>query len=161
MERAVVRRLAEEVNRLVAARRDLGRELRDWPCSLPDLTLLGALDRHGLQRVTELAADLGVDASVVSRQVSRLVAAGWVERTTDPDDGRSHPLRVTEAGTRLLDDSRDQVIDRWDAALAGWSEHELATLTHAIHRLHADLTGGSLGGTVPTRHTEPQKAAIA
>lgn len=36
-----------------------------------------------------------------SRLVDRLVGAGWVERTTAPDDRRRHVLRLTPAGRDL------------------------------------------------------------
>ena len=62
---------------------------------------------------------LSVDLSVASRQVAALVLAGYVRRDRDPEDGRAHILRPTEAGTRVLTDSHRRMVatatERWPA----------------------------------------------
>ena len=76
---------------------------------------------------------------MVSRQVSALVATGLVERTVDPRDGRSHPVRITPAGRTALERSRAAVLARWEQALSRWSDDDLDHLAAGLRRLRHDL----------------------
>src|SRR5215217_9622071 len=55
--------------------------------------LLLPLERDGDQRSSALALQVGVDVSVVSRQLAVLERLGYVERRPDPQDGRASLLR--------------------------------------------------------------------
>ncbi|MCW2532040.1 MAG: transcriptional regulator, MarR family, partial [Blastococcus sp.] len=57
--------------------------------------LLVPLERHGDQRCSVLALQVGVDVSVASRQIAVLERLGYVERRPDPQDGRASLLRLT------------------------------------------------------------------
>jgi DNA-binding MarR family transcriptional regulator len=102
-------------------------------------TALAVVHRCGPVRVSEVAEQLSVDLSVASRQVAALALAGYVEREPDPDDRRATRLRITEAGTRVLGDSHRRMVATATAALAGWSEEELATLAAQLERLREDF----------------------
>ena len=52
---------------------------------------------HGL-RITTLGSDVLLTQPGMSRLITRLEAAGLVERVDDPDDGRACRIRLTEAG---------------------------------------------------------------
>src|SRR4051794_39773391 len=52
---------------------------------------------HGL-RITELRSDVLLTQPGISRLITRLEAAGLVERVDDPDDGRACLIRLTAAG---------------------------------------------------------------
>jgi DNA-binding MarR family transcriptional regulator len=49
-------------------------------------------------RLSELATVTNMTLSHLSRVVSRLEKAGWVQRTPDPDDGRYTRASLTDAG---------------------------------------------------------------
>jgi DNA-binding MarR family transcriptional regulator len=59
--------------------------------------------REGL-RITELRSDVLLSQPGISRLITRLEAAGLVERLDDPDDGRACRIRLTEAGARAQRD---------------------------------------------------------
>jgi DNA-binding MarR family transcriptional regulator len=59
--------------------------------------------RDGL-RITELRSDVLLTQPGISRLITRLEAAGLVERLDDPDDGRACRIRLTEAGVRAQRD---------------------------------------------------------
>src|SRR3954454_243693 len=61
-----------------------------WAMLLP-------LERDGDQRCSALAAQVGVDVSVASRQLAVLERLGYVERRPAPPEGRGSPLRPTHA----------------------------------------------------------------
>jgi DNA-binding MarR family transcriptional regulator len=53
-------------------------------------------------RVSDLASQLDVERSTVSRRVTELVRLGMVKRSTDPDDRRAAVLELTRPGERAL-----------------------------------------------------------
>src|SRR3954466_7993020 len=101
--------------------------------------MLVPLERDGDQRCSALAAQVGVDVSVASRQLAVLEKLGYVERRPDPQDGRASLLRLTPAGAQGPP-APPAVRSDWAlAALAGWDEAEARQLTGLLARLVADL----------------------
>jgi DNA-binding MarR family transcriptional regulator len=74
--------------------------------------LLARIDELGPTRLSDVALAAGVEISTASRPVARLVEQGYVERSTDPADGRASLLRTTAIG-------RDVML-RWRAARHEW-----------------------------------------
>ena len=60
-------------------------------------SLLSALWRRGPTRASDLACDLSLDASTLTRNVEPLIRAGWVEAAIG-DDRRTRVLRLTAGG---------------------------------------------------------------
>lgn len=92
----------------------------------------------GPMRPTALAEVLATGASHVSKIIRRLEAAGWVERTTDPSDGRATLITLTEAGesaARGVYELGDRMIAE---VLDGWSESEVQTYTGLTVRFVRD-----------------------
>ena len=85
--------------------RRISRDLVD--AGLPDLSwydVLWALrrsPRRGL-RVNELAREVVLSPTAMSRFVDRVEAAGYVRREPDPDDRRALQVVLTDAGLDLL-----------------------------------------------------------
>lgn len=128
----------------------IGRQLKAVTARTPDeawaVLLLHRVQEHGPCRVSELAAQVGLDTSTVSRHTARLVKNGHVARTDDPDDRRAARLVVTAKGRRLLTAAtlaRNEVIH---AAVADWSDDELHTFCTLIERL-ADALDDNTTGT--------------
>jgi DNA-binding MarR family transcriptional regulator len=67
------------------------------PYAWGTLSVIGAL---GPLTPSELAARTGRPITTVSDLVRKLVERGDVERLPNPEDGRSHVLRVTKRGER-------------------------------------------------------------
>lgn len=78
------------------------------------LTALASINRRGPIALGDLAQVERVSAPTISRTVDALAAAGLVSRSHHPADGRVVQIAVTQAGARLLQDSRR----RKDALLA-------------------------------------------
>ena len=67
------------------------------------MTLAAATPRSA----ADLAPDVGIDRSGVTRRASRLEAAGLVRREADPNDRRATLLVLTERGERAVAELRD------------------------------------------------------
>ncbi|OLR92541.1 MarR family winged helix-turn-helix transcriptional regulator [Actinokineospora bangkokensis] len=132
--------LIEVVRALVRSARSAQHALSDDLPAAP-ATLLALLDRHGEQRLGRLAATLGVDPSVVSRQVTPLLAAGLVRRRPDPLDGRASLLDLTDEGRACLHRRRLQSAAWFRDALAGWDQADADLLLSLLRRLSADVRG--------------------
>lgn len=122
-------RLLRLIERAAAAREgDLDR---------PSFMLLHTLACAGPSRVTMLAATVHSDPSTISRQAAHLVGMGLVERRADPDDGRASLLALTDAGTALLEHTRQRRDDRTAAIIKSWQPAEREQFADLIDRFTA------------------------
>jgi DNA-binding MarR family transcriptional regulator len=102
--------------------------------------LLRRLAERGPIRLSDLAADLGLDVSTVSRQVTRLTERRLVRRHADPLDGRAGQLELSARGRDLLQRVR-RGRHMWLAdAVGDWSETDRVRLAQLLDRL-ADALG--------------------
>ncbi|MCD4527221.1 MarR family winged helix-turn-helix transcriptional regulator [Nocardioides sp. cx-173] len=72
--------------------------------ALTHVTVLQVVAETDGCRVQDIVSALHISVGGASKAVDRLVAAGHVVRTVDPQDRRSSLLEVTAAGRRLLGD---------------------------------------------------------
>lgn len=113
------------------------------------LGVLHVLATVGQCRQAELAGNLCVSQSSLSRQIADLVDAGLVERQADPEDGRASLVRLSKSGTELLRSNRERRADRLRTLLGEWSEEEARDALTSLRRLkHTFLTP-------PARRTVP------
>lgn len=85
--------------------RNIDEELRsEWDISLGWFDVLASLQRlGGRARPLDVAADLRLPASSVSRRLDRLQEEGWIARHkyVDADDHRAVDIELTKTGRRL------------------------------------------------------------
>src|SRR5665213_1670461 len=100
---------------------------------------LRTLERLGPVRTNALAEALHLDASTVTRQVTALVAGGFVARRPDPADGRSSTLVLTADGKRIM-----RVVERDRRVVLhelfnDWTEGERRDLGRVLTKLTISL----------------------
>ncbi|NEA37138.1 MarR family transcriptional regulator [Streptomyces sp. SID13031] len=105
-----------------------------------DASVLGVLAKDGEQRGGEIAGKLGVDASVVSRQVSALEADGLVSRRPDPADARVSLVQLSEPGRDRLHALYAGYSRQLRSALADWDDDELAAAAATLRRVAIAIT---------------------
>ena len=66
-------------------------------------SVLADVRRLGPVRPSELADQMRLDLSTVSRHITSLVERGLLERTADPEDARAQLVRLTPDGEAVLD----------------------------------------------------------
>ena len=97
---------AEQAARLRVALGRLHRLLLQQPganqVSFAQLSALVMIEKYGPIRVGDLAQRERVAAPSMTRTLSGLVSAGWVERLPDPEDGRSFTVTLTPSGHKLI-----------------------------------------------------------
>lgn len=76
--------------------------------TLPQFRVLVVLDGAGPLRMGILGDAIGVLPSTLSRSIDRIVAAGWVRRTTKPANRREVLIELTTAGQKLVTNALEQ-----------------------------------------------------
>ncbi len=85
----------------------------------------------------ELARRSLITSGAISQRIGRAEALGLVQRTTDPDDGRTVQVELTPAGHQLIEQTVDAIFAREQVLLAGLDDedsHQLAELLRKLLR---------------------------
>lgn len=91
-------------------------------------------DRDGV-RPSEIAEQLSVHPSLVTRHVQELEDAGYVDVCTDPADARSVLVSLTSSGTAEQQRLVQIGLDRFELFVADWQPDEVRTLTALLKKL--------------------------
>jgi DNA-binding MarR family transcriptional regulator len=86
--------------------------------------VVSGLARYGPRSAAQLADDIGIDRSVVSRHATRLAQAGLIERLPDPADRRARLLSLTSAGRHAAGQMRQRLTSALDDYLTTWPPGE-------------------------------------
>ena len=103
------------------------------------VAVLFVLARMGECRPSELAVEMCVSQSSLSRQIAELVERGLVDRHPDPDDRRAHRVSCSVAGLEILDIVKKRRTERLSAELSDWHEDEIAGAITTLERLTSSL----------------------
>jgi DNA-binding MarR family transcriptional regulator len=109
-------------------------------CERAGFLVMRRVVSEGPIRVTDLARDLGLDPSTISRHLRAVEVRGWVRRVADPGDRRAALVTATKSGERVvarLEAERRRVLA---AVLAGWDQTDRDALFDLTERFAADLS---------------------
>ncbi|MEV0725645.1 MarR family transcriptional regulator [Micromonospora purpureochromogenes] len=102
--------------------------------------ILRHLDAAGPQNVSALAAQLNLDGSTVTRQVSALQRDGLITRAPDPADGRGTVVSPTAAGLQRMAAVRAARTRLYGDILGDWDTEDRDTLARLLGRLNEALS---------------------
>ncbi|GGF28515.1 MarR family winged helix-turn-helix transcriptional regulator [Williamsia phyllosphaerae] len=85
-------------------------------------TVISGVARYGPISAAGLAPLAGVERSVASRYAARLVEGGLVARASDPADGRSTLLSLTDDGARVTALMRHRLGEELTRRMADWPD---------------------------------------
>jgi len=83
-------------------------------------------------RITELAAREGISQPGVTQLVNRLQERGWVERRTDPQDGRVVVVAITGGGGEELERVRAEYRALLHEEITALDDEQVETLAAAV-----------------------------
>ena len=98
--------------------------------------LLRAVVEAGEIRASDLASELFVTKTSISRYVSAMVNEGLLVQRRDPSDGRATLLRVSASGRRELEEREAKRSALLRDLCKGWPKGDVATLTKLLQRLN-------------------------
>lgn len=124
---------AEQLRRVVAR---LGRTIRlthvDGSLSPSQGEVLSTVVRRGPHRLFDLAANEGINPTMLSRIVGRLESAKLLTRTPDQADARIMNLAATEAGRTVWNEMRTERTNALLYALGGLSADQRLMIERAL-----------------------------
>ena len=92
------------------------------------------LHRLGPLRVSDLARELGLDATTITRHLDQLEARDLVVRDRDPEDRRAVLVRLSARATDLLDAAVEDRRGRLRHNLDDWSAEDRARFAALLSR---------------------------
>lgn len=137
-----IRSLEHELNVIVRRiKRSMGTRARMVHPELPaaSWSILAGLHDRGPQRSSELADQFSIDKGAVSRQVTILEELGLIDREPDPQDGRAQLVRITDEGTRRVEEVVAQRRQWYEARLDDWKTDDLAQLATLLESYNSVL----------------------
>ncbi len=102
--------------------------------TVPQLTALFHIVDHQQTTPGELATELEVDASAITRMVARLERKGLVRRSEAKHDRRVRVLALTEQGMALVERGQRGVAAANEEVTAGFTEQEMATVMRFLEQ---------------------------
>jgi DNA-binding MarR family transcriptional regulator len=128
----------------------------DEPVDKAGLAVLHETRRLGMVRPSDLAVQMRLDLSTISRHLRSLEQQGMVQRTADPDDARAQRISITARGGEVLVRLMDHRAASIRAAIAHWSEGDRRDLRQLLRRLADDLSQPAESYARPLTH-EPAR----
>lgn len=132
---AVVRHLGSVTNWARLRSFDLIHRRAGVDVDRSGIIILATLDRLGSMRMSDLAAEIGLDRSTISRQVAAVVRSGYVQKVGDAADARASQLQLTARGNaarRKLAEAWRQIVTE---LVEDWSADEQAQLGRLLGKL--------------------------
>lgn len=110
------------------------------PPSQATLLKLIALSGSGIG-VMELAAELGINAAGVTRQVQLLEAEGLLSRRADPRDARRNYVSLSAKGEQILRELHERSHEMQRHLIEAIGAKEMAIATDVLVKLQKFVTG--------------------
>ena len=121
--------------------------------SMAQLNIMYTLQREGVMTMSHLADTLGASFSNATGLVDRMEERGFIERSRVPEDRRVVLVRVTEAGTRMIEES-DAVSDElMRTVLARLDPAELPAIARAVAEVRSALEATAALAARPAHET--------
>jgi DNA-binding MarR family transcriptional regulator len=110
------------------ARAPVGVDKHNYP-------VLSGLERVGPSTAAQLAAEIGLDRSRVSRHADRFESIGLLRREADPNDARGTMLILTARGRKTIDALRTGLAAHLDGLIRDWPDGLAESVIDGLNRL--------------------------
>ena len=104
------------------------------------LSVLNVIAMKGETRPLDIAKELGVHQSTVTRHVQTLAKLGKVNVAADEGDRRSCKVSLTMSGLEELQRLGEIGISRFEKMVSGWTAEEVQTLGKLLKKLEDSRT---------------------
>lgn len=111
---------------------------RKYPIERAHYLLLLQLNDAPLS-IGELATQLLLDNSTVTRQINAMLKNGLIEKVPNPNDARSTLVWITLHGQQLVSEMHQLRIERLSKTLSLWEDEEIQALADLMSRFDRDM----------------------
>ena len=122
------------VQQILLARFDEALRPHELSFARYEVLVLLSFSRTGRLPLKVIGSRLMVHPTSVTNAIDRLVAAGYVDRHPNPDDGRGVLAGITEPG-RVVVEAATRALTALDFGLGDLDEDELETLFELLRRV--------------------------
>lgn len=134
----------------------------EFDMSAADMRVLFALRRAGPSyalRPTELFRSLLVTSGAITKQVDRLMAAGYVDRRAGPKKSGGFLIHLTKTGFKAADDALTSIADSSVLSINALTSQERKTINGLFEKMLNDLEKRlpEEGGTDLSEAAEPSR----
>jgi DNA-binding MarR family transcriptional regulator len=123
------------------------------------LKVLGTVAEGVSVRPGEIAAELKLTASAVSRHLAALEDAGQVELTVDPDDRRKFLVAVTPAGHGFLAGATKAGVAAFVGVIADWTDEQVEQALRSVELLNTTWADHHAAEDAPTQKRSTRRRA--
>jgi DNA-binding MarR family transcriptional regulator len=102
--------------------------------------VLAALSDNGRQRQIDLAGMTSIEASTMSRMVTRLTHRGLVNRNRSRTNGREVVVELTARGKTLVNQLIPVALSVESSAIGAVGARDVTRIKQVLHRMYANLT---------------------
>ncbi|HET6569248.1 MAG TPA: MarR family transcriptional regulator [Rhodothermales bacterium] len=151
----------DDVQQMVAALFTLVGSLERARRRIPGASALSVLQKIGEQEKvnpSQIATELDVHQSTITRHVQSLEEGGLVNVIANPDDRRSCTLTLTEKGRNELKRLTQVGLDRFAAFVADWDAVEVRTFTRLLVKLEESKVAADRKEASPGRSWQSKEA---
>ena len=119
--------------------------------------VMAALAANGSQRQIDIVDLTSIEASTLSRLVSRLVRVGLVLRTRSANSNREVAVELSARGAALVGRLIPIALEYEQAAIAGLSREETLLLKRCLRRVYGNMKSRSAISTAPVIYRTPSR----
>ncbi len=112
---------------------------RHYPLERAHYLLLGILQQQGNMNVGDLAQQLSLDKSTITRQLAAMERKALIVRSKSPSDGRSVLIQATPKGTKLVTDMQKLRVARMQQMLDGSTNQDLQAMYMVVKQLNQKI----------------------
>jgi len=116
--------------------------MQDSGFTLPQLSVISILGKHGEQKVSELSEKMGLSDSTVSGILDRLEQRDIIKRERTKDDRRVVKISLTGGSQKLCNDFRRKKEEYFTQLLKRLSEQEIKDIIKGLEILNHALANG-------------------
>jgi DNA-binding MarR family transcriptional regulator len=122
--------------------RQSARDLQKFGMSLAEWRVLAFVGAAGPASASKIGKSGEIDRAEISRAVGRLEAGGLIERRPDENHRKRFIISLTEAGTRLFHEVREERRRFFDGLTEGLSTAERQVIDKGLGTMAANLLNG-------------------
>ena len=138
------------IGRLASVMKDaFNQKLASWDVTYPQWMILNVLHHQLATTPAQIAENVGVDRSAVTRLLDRLEAKNLVERMHDGLDRRSVKILMTRQGAALMDELNEAAREHQQLFLSQMHPTELRAFKTNVQKL---LRAGDIDTASLWRH---------
>ncbi len=137
----------ESISKIINLTRNFNKSMRhkfhhsiqDSGFTLPQISVISMLEKHGKQKVSELSLKMGLSDSTVSGILDRLEQKEIIKRERTKDDRRVVKISLTGKSQKFCEDFRQKKEEYFTQQLKSLSEQEIKDIIKGLEILNRVL----------------------